>query len=152
MRKHFISSHMAPILSIPSHDIFPDTLNVPTFQTLWLALLPDIQTHIKTMSQVIQAFCKEASMTDIVNVNQRCQILSYKIHKTSFSNKKHGYKQKIWQVKAAAEMRHYSHRTGWGFWWRTMNRPVTKFITFQVISISNLNGCELDDLLTYSMQ
>jgi hypothetical protein len=32
---------------------------------------------------------QEASMTDIVNLNSRCRILSYKIQK--FSNKKHGY-------------------------------------------------------------
>lgn len=60
MRKHSNSSHMGPILSIPSHDLFSNTLNIPTFQPLWLALLPDFHrhTHKNTVSSHFRSFTR----------------------------------------------------------------------------------------------
>jgi len=67
--------------------------------------------NISSHSDLLQ----EASMTGIVNLNQSCQILSYKIQETSFSKKKHGYEQKIWRVQTAVGKRRYAHSTSWGF-------------------------------------
>jgi len=55
-------------------------------------------TNIKKNISSRSYLSQEASITDILNLNQSCQILSFKIQETSFLKKKRGYKQKIWRV------------------------------------------------------